>query len=105
MIKIIRGEAETTIHHVVVEYGGSDLFVFCLADCYFPTMYLVAGDSLEDAYDNFLVIPAIEEQVRIEDFEMGDYDPETVKYNDNNVAIDTDNVQGWSEPVTADDFH
>lgn len=73
---------------IFADYGGSDLYACFAESGYEPSVFLVAGDSWQDAYDNFLVIPRVVEEIGVKDFELGDYDPETVKYNDDGVMID-----------------
>lgn len=83
---------------VIDEYSSGGFFVCFLDDCYDPPMYLVRGDSWDDAYDNFMVDPKIESFIMLDD--LTDLDPDSVTYNDNGTAVDSDAVMVFG-PLTA----
>lgn len=43
---------------ILPDYGGENVYAFWIEDCYTPPVYMVRGDSLEDAWDTFIVSPA-----------------------------------------------
>jgi len=75
-------------------------FVFCIADCMEPPLYLQFGSSFEDAHESFCD-NAVDSGIKIEDSEMADYmengDENTFRgsFTSDGVPIDTDNVQGF----------
>lgn len=98
--------------------SGSKLFIFYVADCFDPPLYLVQSDSFEDAYEQFIDHAAIHLGLAIEDSELHEYsnNPATktnytreewdaltitekldsleIFYSSNGVPVDTESVQG-----------
>ena len=75
-------------------------YVFYIADGFTPAhATMVRGESFGDAYDEYLADEKVEAHIRITDDEIGDYDPDTITYNDNGTPIDTDWVQGFELKV------
>jgi hypothetical protein len=76
---------------VNADYGSEQAYIFYVADCYDPPLYLVFGSSFQDAYDTF--ITEFESLIAISDTDLADYDQETLTYNDNGKPVDTESVQ------------
>lgn len=72
---------------------GEDWFIFYIADCYDPPMYAISGRNFEDAYDEF--IDWKEDELKIDDRALGDYDLDNLNYSPSGEPVDTDLVQGF----------
>ena len=82
------------VRKFVKDSYGPGLYVMWIEDCFDPTIYMVRGESFEDAFAWFICEEKIEAQLRITPEEMGDYDEDSLTYNDNGVAVDTEMVCG-----------
>jgi hypothetical protein len=86
------------VDEVSAEYGGDKPFVFWIDGSFQPKVWLVLGDSEQDAYDSFLVIPQVEAQLKFDDDDDrsnygADYEPDV---NDNGVELDAESVQWFA---------
>lgn len=70
-----------------VTYG---LYLCVNADCAFPPHYLVAEDSMEEAYDKFLTET---NSCLIEEPDLKDYDEDSLRYDDNGRPMDTESLR------------
>jgi hypothetical protein len=73
------------------DYDTDHAFVFYVADCMSPPLYLVFGKSMEDAYETF--ITEFERLIKIEEADLKDYNADDITYNDNGTAVDDEAVQ------------
>ncbi len=85
------GANVVSLSGVNADYDTDHAFIFYIADCMSPPLYLVFGRSFEDAHETF--ITEFERLVKIEDTDIKDYDEESITYNDNGTAVDTESVQ------------
>jgi hypothetical protein len=65
------------------------LFLCVNADCAFPPHYIVAQDSMEGAYDDFLTET---DSCLIEESDLKDYDEDSLRYDDNGRPMDTESL-------------
>ena len=85
-------------------------FIFYLADCFDPPLYVQFGSSYEDAYESFcdnhpdLLIPESDlgdyGYTKDEDGNWQENDSPNHSFNSNGQPIDTDNLQSFSEDLT-----
>lgn len=66
------------------------LYLCVNADCAFPPHYLVAEDSIEEAYDKFLTET---NSCLIEEPDLKDYDEDSLRYDDNGRPMDTESLR------------
>lgn len=82
------------IYDFIDEGSGEHLFIFAVADSYFPLHDLVRADSFEDAYEAYIDWAAKRRHIAIEPPDLADYDPDSLNYTSSGVPVDTDNVHG-----------
>lgn len=83
-----------------VDEGDGRFFLFWIADCMSPPMYVVLASSLEDAYEIFVDWQV--DQLKIEDDDLKDYIVDSATgevgkgatYTSSGVPIDTESVSG-----------
>ncbi len=69
------------------------LYVFWVADCFDPSVYLVGTDECNGDQDAFAwFITECEDQVRVNDVDLPDYDEDSLNFNDNGTPVDTESV-------------
>jgi hypothetical protein len=81
--------------------GDGKAYLLAVADCWDPPVFVVeserwAGDCA--AYETFACSEIGERMMRIEADDLGDYDPEELRYNENGTPIDDDNLWMDSAP-------
>lgn len=69
--------------------GMYSLYLCVNADCAFPPHYLVAADSLDDAYGIFL---SETDSCLVEDPDLKDYDEDSLSYDDTGRPMDTESL-------------
>lgn len=80
-----------SLSDVCADYDTDKAYIFCVADCYDPPVYLVFGSSLGDAHETF--VTEFESIVKIEESDLADYDEDRLHINDNGTPVDTESVQ------------
>lgn len=83
------------IYDLVDEGSGEKLFIFAVADSYFPLHDLVRADTFEDAYEAYIDWAAKRRHLAIEPPDLQDYNEDDLHYTSDGVPVDTDNVQGF----------
>jgi hypothetical protein len=92
----------TRIYGLLNSSGSSwsdKAFVFYVADCFDPPLYLQFGSSFEDAYESFI---DNEPSLLIQPEDLKDYggaDNYEGSFDSNGNPVDTERVQAISEPV------
>jgi hypothetical protein len=86
-----KGANVISLSGVNTDYSNERAYLFYVADCFDPPVYLVFGSSFEDAYDTF--ITEFERLILIEESDLKDYDENNLTFNDNGTAVDTESVQ------------
>lgn len=82
----------------------NEAYLFAVADCAFPCLYIQFGSSFEDAYESFcdnepsLLIPESD----YADYDLHSENP-TCQFTSDGKPIDTDNVQGFG-PLTLENI-
>ncbi len=75
-----------------IEDTAGKWFIFYVADCFDPPMFLIRARTWEDAYDTFC--DEFSSLMRIEDADLKDYDEDTLHYSASGVPIDDEAAQG-----------
>lgn len=97
------------IVRVIDEHGGDKLYIMFIADCFDPALYLVLGNSAEDAFENFVCDDKIEEFLKVSPADAADYgDEDDWEFNENGTHIDPENVMcigpiTWQDVIDARD--
>lgn len=84
------GKEVITLSGAFADYDTDRAFIFYVADCFSPPLYLVWGRSFEDAYESF--ITEFEDLMKIEGADLADYG-DNFTVNDNGTPVDTESVQ------------
>lgn len=94
------------VDEVFAEYGGDKPYVFFVENCFQPKIWLVMGDSFEDAYASFCLIPSVEESLAYDEAATLEVPEDDRQYNDNGVHIDHESIMGfqtsWAHIVKSD---
>lgn len=80
----------TLLSGINADYDTESAWIFYVADCFDPPLYLVFGASFQDAYDTF--ITEFERLIKIDDADLADYG-DNLSVNDNGTPVDTESVQ------------
>jgi hypothetical protein len=83
------------LYDFIDEGSGEHMFIFAVADSYFPLHDLVRADNFEDAYEAYIDWAAKRRHLAIEPPDLADYDQDSLNYTSDGIPVDTDNVQGF----------
>jgi hypothetical protein len=97
--KYLWGEGETSdvvgpasLVDVNLDWGSGNFYLFAIADCAFPPLFVVQHSSFENAYEEFIDWKT--DALKIDERDLPDYRDDFMT-NSNGVPVDTECVQGF----------
>jgi hypothetical protein len=86
-----KGLSVVSLSGLDAQYDTGHAYIFFVADCFSPPLYLIFGDTFADAHETF--VTEFEKLVKIEPEDLKDYTEDTIHTNDNGTPCDTEAVQ------------